>query len=159
MKSEHYKKVEKFMQLAGQDTPGKLVELDPETRVLRAKLILEEALETIEKGLGVSINYDSYGGTFSPEFEINLELFKQLEFKANKKYDPINIIDGCCDIKVVTTGTLVALGVPDEPFQNEVDKNNLDKFGPGGYRRDDGKWVKPPGHKAPDIEKILTECE
>lgn len=39
--------------------------------------------------------------------------------------------------------------------QQLVDENNLAKFGPGGYRRDDGKWIKPPGHKPPAIAKAL----
>jgi hypothetical protein len=32
-----------------------------------------------------------------------------------------------------------------------VDKSNLAKFETGGYKRDDGKWVKPPHWQPPDI--------
>jgi predicted HAD superfamily Cof-like phosphohydrolase len=69
--------------------------------------------------------------------------------------DLLQVIDGCCDIKVVTTGTLSAFGVHDSPFQQEVDRTNLAKFGPGGHRRDDGKWIKPPDWQPPRIQQIL----
>ena len=68
----------------------------------------------------------------------------------------VETIDGCCDLAVVTTGTLSACGVPDLPFQQAVDQNNLEKFGPGNTIRDDGKLIKPPGHKPPDIAGILS---
>jgi predicted HAD superfamily Cof-like phosphohydrolase len=78
-------------------------------------------------------------------------------FQAHGQFNMEETIDGCCDLSVVTIGTLSTLGVPDKPFLEEVDNNNLAKFGPGGYRNDYGKWVKPPGHKPPDISRILSE--
>ncbi|RME74113.1 MAG: hypothetical protein D6785_16225, partial [Planctomycetota bacterium] len=74
-----------------------------------------------------------------------------------KKPSLVEIADGCADIMVVTTGTLSACGISDIPLQEEVDQNNLSKFGPGGYEREDGKWVKPPDHKPPKILKILED--
>ena len=65
------------------------------------------------------------------------------------------IADGCADIKVVTTGTLSAFGIPDMMIQEEVDAANLRKFSEGGYRREDGKWMKPPDWTPPDIDGIL----
>lgn len=143
MKSGHYKKVEEFMRLAKQGTPSEPTMPDEETRLLRAKLIFEEALETIE-GLGFNVCLD----------RLDLRC-GDIEFEANNKEDLVEIIDGCCDIKVVTTGTLVACGVPDKLFQEEVDQNNLDKFGPGHSFREDGKLIKPPDHKPPKIKELL----
>jgi len=37
-----------------------------------------------------------------------------------------------------------------------VDENNLTKFGPGSYKREDGKWMKPPDFVGPDLS-YLTE--
>jgi len=148
MRSAHQKRVDEFMQLAGQEVPGQPIN-DPseEVRLLRAKLIFEEAMETISKGLGVEIGLPV--GTVDRLSEV------KPFFLIRNKFDLIETIDGCCDVAVVTTGTLSALGIPDKPFQKEVDNNNLKKFGPGGHRNADGKWIKPPGHKPPDIEGVL----
>lgn len=146
MKSEHYKRVEEFMKLAGQEIPNSPQLPSLEVRELRAKLTLEEALEKI-RGLGFavyavegSVNLDDKGWLLSNLYEPDLE----------------EIIDGCCDLNVITTGTLIACGLPDIVFQNEVDKNNLAKFGPGHSIREDGKLIKPPGHKPPDIKSLLN---
>lgn len=147
MRSEHQKRVDEFMVLAGQDVPKVPAMVSPDIRVLRARLILEEALETAA-GLGVSVNHCS----------MFLEHVDQLRLVADREPNLVEVVDGCCDIKVVTTGTLTALGVDDEEVQKIVDDNNLAKFGPGGYRREDGKWIKPPGHKAP-TEDISIELE
>ncbi len=106
-----------------------------EDRRLRAKLIWEETLETL-RGLGFS--YDLDGGL------VELHPFNLVE-----------AVDGCFDLRVVTTGTLSALGVPDLKGQEMVDRNNLAKFGPGCSIREDGKLIKPPGHVAPDIMGLL----
>lgn len=128
--------VDEFMRLAKQEIPEKPIEPSEEVRLLRAKLIYEEALETIN-ALGVSI--------------INNE------FKITGPFDMVEVVDGCCDLKVVTTGTLTAIGVDDIDVQLEVDKNNLDKFGPGHSIREDGKLIKPPNHQPPNIRQILIE--
>lgn len=39
----------------------------------------------------------------------------------------------------------------------EVDRSNLAKFGPGGRRREDGKWVKPDDWQPPDIKGVLQK--
>jgi predicted HAD superfamily Cof-like phosphohydrolase len=144
IKTQHQINVEKFMAKAGQECPLWPTMPGDEIRLLRAKLILEEALETIH-ALGF---YQCDPKPFVDEF-----------FLQAARVEPclIEVVDGCCDLKVVTTGTLSACGLPDVPFQDAIDQNNLAKFGPGSYRRDDGKWVKPPDHKAPDIGRMIVE--
>ncbi len=152
----HQMEVEAFMLRAKQDVP--LIPTTPSdyVRILRAKIILEEALETIQKGLGVTVSLDIDQGNHSQSFEINNN---QLTFATSltQQFDMIELIDGCCDVAVVSTGTLSACGIPDTPFQNEVNKNNLMKFGPGYVIRDDGKILKPPQHIPPDIAGILNQ--
>jgi hypothetical protein len=80
---------------------------------------------------------------------------KQVKFKIERPQDFIGIIDGCLDQRVIATGTLVSMGVPDALLQMEVDENNLRKFGPGGYRDAEGKWRKPFDHKPPQIQELL----
>jgi predicted HAD superfamily Cof-like phosphohydrolase len=130
--------VNDFMRQARQELPDAPTIPSPEVRRLRAKLILEEALETIE-ALGFWARVEGQDWSLEDRYEPNLPL----------------IVDGCCDLKVVTTGTLSACGIPDQPFQDMVDENNLAKFGPGHTIRSDGKLIKPPGHKPPDIQGMI----
>lgn len=142
MKSEHQKRVEEFMRLAGQEVPSTPIVPILSVRKFRADMILEEALETIE-ALGFEVNQVGPDG--------------ELELKEAFHPDLPLIVDGCADIKVVTTGTMSACGVQDESIQFEVDRNNLLKFGPGSYRRADGKWMKPPDHQPPNINLLLRD--
>lgn len=148
MKTKHYKRIEKFMQLAGQDTPKRPVEPSEEIRVLRAKLIIEEALETV-KALGVDITLAKMSFLENEDdFEYGI---------SEHPFDMIEVADGVADISVVSIGTLIACGITDEKLLKLVDKNNLAKFGEGHSFREDGKLIKPPGHKPPDIRKLLNK--
>lgn len=153
MKTEHQLRVEEFMKKAKQNLPERPTEPSSEVRILRAKLILEECLETIWKGLGVKV-YRRLDEHESIEIK---EEGLQFAVSSDLPFDMIELIDGCMDISVVTTGTLSACGVPDKPFLELVDQNNLDKFGPGHSWREDGKLIKPPGHKPPDIQGTLDK--
>lgn len=145
-RSAHQAMVDEFMVKAGQRLPKFPCILTEEERLLRAKLIFEEAMETIYDGLGVEVGF-KHGNEYNAKFSIS----------KDKKFNLVETIDGCCDLKVVTTGTLSAIGIPDVRFQKLVDDNNLAKFGPGGYRNEAGKWVKPPNHQPPDIQGMLDE--
>lgn len=146
-KSPHQRMVEDFMAKAEQQVPLRPIIPSREVRKFRAAMVLEEALETIA-GLGFEVRVPP------GERTITSECF-DLSDAGHTPPDLVEIVDGCCDIKVVTTGTLSACGIPDELFQLEVDMNNLAKFGPGGYRRPDGKWMKPSDHKPPRIAEII----
>lgn len=149
MVAQHEARIKEFMQKAGQEVPGSPIIPDLDTRILRAKLILEEAFETVE-ALGVDVFLDS------SSHYIN---FDKLTFQESVINEPnlVEIVDGCCDVSVVTYGTLVACGVGAQPMIEEVDRHNLAKFGPGGYRREDGKWIKPPNLKPPRIAELIQE--
>ncbi len=150
MPTPHYTRVREFMQKAGQETPASPIIPDEETRILRAKLILEEALETI-RALGVSVTAQSVDKSVDVTDED-----ADLLFRIKDQVDMEAVVDGCADISVVTIGTLISFGVDDEPILEEVDAANLRKFAPGSYRRDDGKWMKPPDWSPPDISSLLT---
>ncbi len=134
------------MQKAGQDTPTSVTIPDDATRILRAKLILEEALETVT-ALGVTATVLNEDRKLKRESELSFEITDEADLEE--------IVDGCADISVVTMGTLIAFGVDDEPVLEEVDKANLRKFSEGSYRREDGKWMKPPGWTKPDILGVV----
>lgn len=171
--NEHQRRIEEFMRLAGQDVPDEPKVPDRDTRILRAELILEEALETISAlGIGVRVECDVKG--------------QEIRHKHSLDYTmgPVNMVevaDGCADVSVVTMGTLSAFGIDAEPVLEMVDQHNLQKFstccptcgdegmrstGPSsvhrwcpqckqeysiGYRRTDGKWIKPKWLEPPDI--------
>jgi len=104
---------------------------------LRAALIMEEAVETCEALTGKGITWE-YAG--------------KRRFGSRRKR-LAKVIDGLCDVLVVVYGTAVELGVDLGPFWEEVHRTNMAKK--GGPTRADGKKLKPPGWKAPDIEGIL----
>ena len=134
---------------AGQQTPAQPTTPDASIRILRAKLILEEALETVE-ALGVDVRASHSSGT-----SVSLVNDPDLIFEAISEPDLEGVVDGCADISVVTIGTLIAFGIDDEPILEEVDSANLRKFAKGSYVRDDGKWMKPPDWRPPDILGVV----
>ena len=148
--------------IPSQDTPAIPLTPAPSVRELRARLILEEALETIN-AMGVTVIFDGCASTDIPEGgQFSTLLNRPSEgwvaphaFKAEDKCDIVEVVDGCCDIKVVTTGTLTAFGVADDAVQFETDSNNLRKFAEGHTIREDGKLVKPPNHPNPRIRELL----
>lgn len=121
---------------------------DLETRRLLAKLILEEAEETIE-ALGFFV-YE--------EGDCSLGV-AELTGRKSDESDLEKVIDGCCDTIYVATGCLVACGVPDLPHLAEVCRANNQKF-PGGVaiiNPDTGKYLKPPLWSPPDHTSIEVE--
>ena len=57
------------------------------------------------------------------------------------------------DLLYVVYGTAVSLGIDMEPVFQEVHRSNMSKV--GGYKREDGKWVKPPTYSPASLELIL----
>ncbi len=57
------------------------------------------------------------------------------------------------DLLYVVYGTAVSYGIDMEPVFHEVHRSNLSKV--GGYKRGDGKWVKPPTYSPASLEPIL----
>lgn len=149
-KSPHQQAVEAFMDRAHQVVPISPYVPPAAVRRLRARLILEEALETIE-ALGVAVYTNEGSRIRGREFS----KASQLHFEASKPFDLIETVDGCCGIAVVTTGTLSACGVADLMPQYEVNFNNLTKT-TGDYKIDEGgKLIKPPNHPKPNLKPIL----
>ena len=129
-RSLHQRKVDEFMLRAQQQVPLEPTIPSLKIRELRARLILEEAIETIN-ALGFRLNI--YPDLIDDARYINLT----------------EIADGCCDLMVVTTGTLSACGLADEILQEIVDTDNLKKFKSGYTISEHGKLIKPPDHVGP----------
>jgi len=59
------------------------------------------------------------------------------------------------DLLYVVYGTAISCGIDMEPVFQEVQRSNMSKI--GGYKREDGKWVKPLTYSPADIGPILEK--
>ena len=85
-----------------------------------------------------------------------LEEYEELE-TAVEEHHLVGIADALTDILYVTYGAGHAFGINlDECFE-EVHESNMSKLGPDGkpIYRDDGKVMKGPDYREPDLRKIL----
>ncbi len=144
--SAHQVRVERLMTGFGQVVPSTITIPSEDVRLLRARLILEEAFETVE-ALGFDIEVSYYNDRDRLE-HMTID-FANLNFATNDKMNLTKVIDGCCDTRVVVTGTLSAFGVKDEGFQRIVDMNNLNKLNVS-TRDSFGKFIKPKGFVGPE---------
>lgn len=160
------------MRFFGQATPERPTSIDEETSKLRATLILEEAFETITKGLGLTVNIiDDFGG----DAKVSEAGLRQISFAftKEKETDLVELADGVADIAFVSEGTAVAAGIDMEPIHTEVARSNASKLwgarevfdtgaeldsvvtdvGNGKYfvKRRDGKIIKSPSYSPADI--------
>lgn len=131
---QEQKDITNFMSCAGQATPI-LPEMPPiEVRALRLNLIAEEFSELAR----------AYG------FQAQVNIKPDPELKP----DIVEAFDGIEDLLVVTVGAGVAMGLPLQEGWDEVHSSNMSKF-VDGHRREDGKWIKGPSYRKPDLKAIL----
>lgn len=127
----------------------------PDARELCARLVLEEALETIA-ALGVRVEWSD------GEYTQSLPKVDDCTFVAStpeEGLDLLDIIDGACDTIYVAGGVLAACGVPDEPHLEEVCRANNDKFPDGRVKLDASgkKYLKPLGWEGPDHKAVMEK--
>lgn len=82
------------------------------------------------------------------------EEFEELK-EAMGKQDLAAIAKELADLLYVVYGTAVSYGIDMDPVFREVHRSNMSKV--GGYKREDGKWVKPPTYSPAAIEPILAD--
>ena len=110
-----------------------------EVRKLRARLMLEETLETIRDGLGLDVVT-----AFGP-----IKGTDDVQFQEARAPNMIEIADGLADQEVVLLGTAASCGIAHQPIFELVMDNNLLKFAPGHKFDEGGKLIKPPKHPSP----------
>ena len=146
--------------------------------ILRAKLLLEETLETIE-ALGVAVY------VHNETRDCATEVCKGADFSFHKEKPTliVEVMDGLADLEYVNLGTAVAFGVDLDPFFKEVHRSNMSKcwtdaevatlhdpeliihmspqFEPGGRKwvvlTKDGKYMKSPSYSPADIQGMLKK--
>jgi predicted HAD superfamily Cof-like phosphohydrolase len=115
---------------------------------LRAKLIAEEAMETV-----AAVGVNGFVEIQQPSADSPDDHW--IIIPSRPKTDLAEAIDGLCDLIFVCLGAAVTWGIDLEPFWQEVVRSNMAKV--GGPVREDGKRLKPEGWTPPDIEGILEE--
>ena len=80
------------------------------------------------------------------------EEFDELIIALHQK-DLIETADALGDLMYVILGTGVACGIDLEPVFEEIHRSNLTKV--GGYKREDGKWIKPDSYSPANIASVL----
>jgi predicted HAD superfamily Cof-like phosphohydrolase len=76
---------------------------------------------------------------------------------AEAEDDIVEIADALADLIYIACGTAVAYGIPLDRVFAEVHSSNMSKLGNDGkpIYRDDGKVLKGPNYRPPQIDKIL----
>jgi predicted HAD superfamily Cof-like phosphohydrolase/DNA-binding XRE family transcriptional regulator len=116
---------------------------DDEVR-FRARLEAEEFIERLE-------------ATFNDPTLIDL-LREQLRLFINSAAIDIDLpalADAWADLRYIIFGSEATFGVDGNAVFRVVHEANMKKFSEGGFVREDGKVMKPPGWKPPDIAAEL----
>ena len=159
---------------------------DPDTRLLRARLVFEEALEFV-KGCGCTVTLSASNA--DTETAVIDDIGVVLDPDGTP--DLAEYVDGCIDQLVVTYGALNAAGVKAQPAWDEVQRSNMSKAWPhcsvcdvvlergsgadlvhpqdaathNGdwttvlkvHKRPDGKFIKSPTYSPADLKRVITE--
>ena len=94
------------------------------------------------------------GSTRRLRVQLIQEEFDELK-EALAAEDLSSIAKEMADLLYVVYGTAVSYGIDMDPVFREVHRSNMSKV--GGYKREDGKWVKPATYSPARIEPILSE--
>lgn len=154
---------------------------DAATRLLRARLVFEEALEFV-RACGCTVT----SGSQTPVID-NVAV----ELDPNGTPDLVEYVDGCIDQLVVTYGALNAGGIEAQSAWDEVQRSNMSKAWPhcslcdailergpnshlvhpgdsyahGGawqtilkvHKREDGKFIKAPTYSPANLKRVIEE--
>ena len=92
-------------------------------------------------------------GTRQLRVRLIQEEFDELK-EAMTAQDLAGVAKELADLLYVVYGTAVSYGVDLDPVFREDHRSNLSKV--GGYKRADGKWVKPPSYSPAQVEALLA---
>jgi len=128
----------------------------PEARVrLRLRLMFEELFEWVEASFDQHPdvhNSEAYQGIIAFG-DARRAVYKYID-EAPVRVDMVQTSDAMIDTKYILEGGLVEYGFAGAPLFREVHRTNMLKV--GGPTREDGKIMKPPGWKKPDLHRLLV---
>jgi predicted HAD superfamily Cof-like phosphohydrolase len=158
---------------------------DGATRLLRARLVFEEALEFV-RACGCTVAVSGSDGA-------KAAVIDEISVVADDETKPdfTEYVDGCIDQLVVTYGALNAAGVRAQSAWDEVQRSNMSKAWPhcsvceavlvrgsgedlvhpedagahGGnwqtilkvHKREDGKFIKAPTYSPANLKRVIEE--
>src|SRR5581483_10389250 len=145
-----------FMRKAQQDVPNGLLPVGTARHMDRVRDLAQALRPLADLADSMSKEFHSPDG-YPALLRAMLMLEETTEFiEALAEGNTALALDGLCDIVYVAYGAAVAMGVDLQPFFEAVHGSNMAKFGPGGFRREDGRWQKPADWKAPDLEGMVN---
>lgn len=128
-------------------------DISAEERVLRVRLVLEEAFEfCAAMGCRVEVAQPEHVNADTIEVEID---------PTSPGINLVESADALADIEYVVNGSALCLGIPQAAVVREVHRSNMSKLGEDGkpiYREGDGKVLKGPGYFKPDIAAVLRDA-
>ncbi len=116
-------------------------------------------IQTFHGAIGAPVGERPSGKLAWDRFQLRKTLIQEeyLELlEAMSEEDPAHIAKEAADLLVVVLGTAVEYGLPFDAVWQAVHESNMAKA--GGPRREDGKILKPPGWKPPDIQSIIDQA-
>lgn len=173
------KKIGLFNKAFGRPVNCSLAKLTVSERELLGKILMEEVVETLTKGLGLTITAtDSFKGCTVHITDAGLEAKEcawDLSLNEGQPYDPVETGDGLGDINVVIHFMAHWCGMNLDALTDEINDSNMSKLAEDGtpivngetegYRegqpgfdpsRPVGKILKSPMFRKPNIEKVLS---
>lgn len=144
--------------------------MDDQRVAFRMAFILSEAIEIMEKGLGLRVGVTVYDGTDEDDVGITVDgsdngpltdaILRNLN--ADKR-NVVEVVDGLGDLNVVVNGFALELGANMVRVDEEVCASNFTKAGPDGKPivsdgtdgHPAGKVLKGPNFVEPNIAAVL----
>jgi predicted HAD superfamily Cof-like phosphohydrolase len=121
----------------------------PEKALLDKQLrcIFEEAVELLEAAGGSQTDVC----TLKDMFEM------ALKYREHDKVDLVEVADACGDLDYTVESLRLVLGINGLPIADEIQRSNMSKLDENGkpLKREDGKILKGPNFKEPDIRSQL----
>lgn len=151
--------VQKYMRVVCNQT----IRTAPEANVgdmdkrLRANLIVEESLELLMLGFGMTLKLNTDKGNVVVD-KSEIKGFDVELVEENKPVDIEFAEEHFIYLNIFAKQIDAIFGIPsDRVILDEVMRANLDKIWDDGkaHFREDGKNIKPPNHQPPNIKRVL----
>ena len=157
----HFEKHKEFHRVFGHPIANK--PLLPEAACY-ARPLSRAYIKSIAEAIGdwVSALRLQNGGMSRRQLRISLMMEEFQEYlQAEIDNDLVEIADALADMCVIADGTAIEYGIPLDDVREEVHRANMSKLGADGQPiySDDGKIMKGPDYKAPDVARVLLEAE
>lgn len=151
-------RVRRFHQVYGAPIAERPEIPSAEQRLLRVRLILEEAMEfAAASGYPLRVYVLNEEAADGKSDVVTLLEQATTAMCKDEAVDLLEVADALGDLNVVVNGSALVWGIPIASIDAEVDASNMSKLMPDGTvkQREDGKVLKGPNYFKPDIADVL----